>query len=133
MIFLTNILLSAYDYLDELRENPKYIEYIKLNKEIKTVFAEEFKELDNCKKAFEEVLEYGRNHPDFKKVSSEYSKISKELFSKPLLRKQLALNNEIESLINNFLNEIVSEISPNIPVLNELGIISNKGGFSCGC
>lgn len=130
---MTEILLSAYDYLDDLRDNPKYIEYIKLNQEVKITFKEEFLKLAQAKKAFEDVLEYGRNHPDFKKVSAEYSNISKELFSKPMLRKQLSLNNEIESLINEFLNEIVNEISPNIPVLNELGIISNKGGFSCGC
>lgn len=129
---MTEILLGAYDYLDELRNNPKYQEYIKINQEIKIIYKKDYEKLAKAKQAFEEVFEYGSNHPSFKELASNYSLISKELFSKPELKKQLRLNNEIEIMINDFLKQVVNEISPNIPVLNEFGFVSLKKGGNCG-
>lgn len=130
---MTDLLMTAYDYLDYLRNNEKYQAYIKLNKEVKSEFKEEFANLAKAKKAFEEVLEYGKNHPDFKTAANHYSSLSKTLYSKPKLIEQVKLNQDLENNINEFLKSLTNLISDNIPILNELGIVSKKGGISCGC
>lgn len=130
---MTDLLLLAYDYLDYLRSLDNYQTYLKLNKSIKETYKSEFEELNKAKTSFEAVLEVGRHHPDFKDVSKTYSNLSKELYSKPDLLKQVKINQELESRVNTFLKDLTNLISKNIPILNELGIITNKGGVSCGC
>ncbi|WP_162151096.1 hypothetical protein [Haploplasma modicum] len=129
---MTNLTMLAYDYLDELRMDKNYIDYLKINKEIKENYKDELIKINEYKVAFEEVLSYGTYHPDFKEISEKYSNYSKELFSQPIFIEQLRLNTLIEHQINEFIKKITNSISSYIPYPNEYGMISKKGVNSCG-
>ena len=130
---MTELMLLAYDYLDNLRSCEKYQKYIEVNKQVKEKHSADFSKLAETKKKFEEVLEYGNHHPDFREMAKKYSNMSKEVYSIPLIKQQMDQNKEFEARINKFVSELTGCISNHIPILNELGIVASKGGIMCGC
>lgn len=129
---MTEFIELAYDYLDLLKENPNYIKLVSLNREVNLKYELEFNEFKTISKRFDEVMEIGTYHPDFRDVSKEFSRVKANLYEKPLIKEYLLLDKKIEQMINELLSEIAMAISPNILVKDQFGFI--KGGGSCeGC
>lgn len=103
----TNIIIKAYDLVDELKQSFHYQELRRLDKVIKTKYKKELKEYLETFKTFNEVYNTGGTyHPDFKKASKEY-RLKKEV----LFKKEEVIDYfKYESLINAYLKELSDEI-----------------------
>ncbi|VEU81222.1 YlbF family regulator [Haploplasma axanthum] len=128
---MTDLLLLAYDYVDEFKNKDYYQEYISLSKMIDDKYYDDLIKVNKIKEEYDAVLEYGRYHPDFKDVTKKYSEAKKKLFEIDDIKRYFELDRIIEEEINEFLNKVTSSISENIPVFNKFGFITKKGGSSC--
>lgn len=130
---MNELILLAYDYLDEYRSKDIYQEFLLLDNKIKTEYQDVLKAFTLVKNEYDEVMEIGRFHPDFKVVVKKYQNAKIELFSYDDIKRYLELEKMIESDLNETLKIFSDHISSNIPVFNELGFISgNKGGNCSG-
>ncbi|MDY0277501.1 MAG: YlbF family regulator [Acholeplasma sp.] len=127
---MTEILMLAYDYLDQLKASDEYHEYLILSKVIDDKYHDEVLKVNEIKEMFDEVSEYGKYHPEYKNISEKFSNAKKELFSYQDIKRYLELNRMLEERINDLLREVSFNISENIPVFNKFGFITSKGG---GC
>lgn len=133
MIYLTDLITLAYDYLDEYRTKDYYQEFIKLSLEMDSKYGTEIKEFNKIKDIYDEVLEIGRFHPDFKEVTVKYRDAKVKLLSIEDIKRYYELDRLIEKELNQTFNLLNEYISPNIPVFNKLGFVSgNKGGNCSG-
>lgn len=129
---MTEILMLAYDYVDEIKASNEYQRLLWLNDNLTKLYQEEIKAFKTIEKAYNEVMEIGIHHPDFKKVSSSFVEVKKNLYEKSEVKEYLALDRKIEVKMNQLLEKISTNISTNIPIKNEFGFF--KGGGSCnGC
>lgn len=131
-MFMTDILMSAYDYVDELRLDNDYQRLLVVNKIINEQPTKLYQRFVNEKKKYEEVMEYGYHHPDFKETSASFSKIKNELYETDLIKEYLMLSKLIENKVTKLCNQMAQAISENIPIQNELGIFG-IGGSCSGC
>lgn len=127
---MTDIILQAYNVVDEIVKDPDVITLKTLNKAIDAKFPNEIAAFTKAKKAYSDVMSTGGNyHPDFKKVTLELSETKSELYQKPEVSEYLKLEKKVETKLNDLLKEMTQCISSHIPTPNALGIV--KKGGSC--
>lgn len=131
---MTNILLLAYDYLDELKQSDYYKEFINIDKELDLKYSNDLEELKIMKDKYDEIMDTGgRHHPDFKEISNLFSTTKKKVFQIDIVKRYLELERQIEEEINSLFNDMSKNISSNIPVFNKFGFIEKNGGKCDGC
>ena len=131
---MTETLLLVDEYLDELKKQKSYQEFIKISKIIDEKYLDELEKLNQTKQKFDDILDNGgKYHPDYKIVSEQFIEQKTKVFNIPEVKLYFKLLDEVETTINNLLNDIARSISPNIPVFNKFGFIENKGGSCVGC
>lgn len=129
---MTEILMLAYDYVEDIKKTNEYKKLVWLNENLDNLYHDEIKIFKAKQKEYNDVLEIGIYHPDFKRVTAEFSKIKQTLYEKENVKEYLELDRKIELEVNTILESISKSISNNIPVTNKFGFI--KGGGSCnGC
>lgn len=130
---MNDIIMLAYEYLDDFRTKDYYQEFVSLSLSINTKYEKEINHFNDVKREYEEVLEIGRYHPDIKEVTIKYRDAKVKFFEVNDIKRYFELERQIELEINELFNEMTNIISPNIPVLNKFGLInSNKGGSCSG-
>lgn len=129
---MTNILMLSYDYIDEIKASNDYLRLVWLNNNIEKLYQQEVLKFKKMEEKYNEVMEIGVYHPNFKEVSNEFAVVKKNLYEKAEVKEYFDLDKQIEFKINNLLNKVAEHVSKNIPVQNEFGFF--KGGGSCnGC
>ncbi len=127
---MTDIILQAYNVLDEIVKDPDVIALKKLNKEIDEKFSNEIKAFSEAKNVYDDVMSTGGHyHPDFKKVTLKLSEAKSTLYQKPEVSDYLKLEKKVETKLNDLLREMTNRISSHIPTPNAIGIV--KKGGSC--
>ncbi|MCD4827391.1 MAG: YlbF family regulator [Acholeplasmataceae bacterium] len=127
---MTDIIMKAYDVLDEILKDPSLPEIKKLNQSIDHNYKLEIKAFNDAKIKYEQVLnEGGTYHPDYKQSIKTLSETKKALYELKDVKKYLELELSFESSLNEFLNTISKTISEHVPTPNKFGMI--KKGGSC--
>ena len=127
---MTDIIIKAYDVLDEFLEDPSLPEIKKLNQSIDKLYKNEVKAFNDAKTKYEQVLnEGGTYHPDYKQCVKILSETKKALYETKDVKRYLELELALEAKLNAFLNDISKTISEHVPTPNKFGMI--KKGGSC--
>lgn len=127
---MTDIIIKAYDVVDEILSDPSIKEIKILNQKIDQLYKEEIKAFNDAKIKYQTILdEGGTYHPDYKQSIKTLSETKKVLYEMPEVKKYLELELEFESKLNEFLNMISKTISDHVPAPNKFGMI--KKGGSC--
>jgi cell fate (sporulation/competence/biofilm development) regulator YlbF (YheA/YmcA/DUF963 family) len=127
---VTDIIMKAYDVLDEILKDPIIKEIKILNQKIDHVCEKEIKAFNEAKIKYQTILNQGGTyHPDYKQSIKTLSETKKALYEVLEVKKYLELELEFESKLNEFLNTISKTISDHVPAANKFGMI--KKGGSC--
>jgi len=127
---LTDIIIKAYDVAEEIVKDEKFKEIVKLNKSIDILYPKEIEAFKLAKIKYQEVMNVGgKYHPDFKEVTALLSQTKAALYNQKEVARYNQLELEFEKGLNDFIAEITSIISDNIPSPNTFGMI--KKGGSC--
>ncbi|MDX9690942.1 MAG: YlbF family regulator [Acholeplasmataceae bacterium] len=128
---MTDIIIQAYQVLDEIKQDPRYQEIKKIDQYIIKHFQDEIEHFKQTKERYDGIMSQGGHyHPDFKEAVKAYSEAKSTLYSKEEVKQYFQLEKEIQDEINGFLSELSESISSFIKTPNKLGIVS-KGGGSC--
>lgn len=127
---MTDIIMKAYDVLDEILKDPSLPEIKKLNQSIDQLYKNEIKAFNDAKIKYQTVLnEGGTYHPDYKQSIKTLSETKKALYEIKDVKRYLELELTFESSLNEFLNNVSKTISDHVPTPNKFGMI--KKGGSC--
>jgi|SRR5690625_1105645 len=130
---MTELILLIDDYIKDFKNTKTYQNYYKYYNKVNTNHKDSYDDMIEAKNKFDEVMKYGKFHPDFKNVSKEYQEKRINYYENEDVKLFRKYQKEVENAINNFLNELTKEISSNIPIINELGLVTNSlGGLNCG-
>lgn len=127
---MTELIIKAYEVALEFTKDEKFIEIVKLNKQIDQLYPNEIKSYEKAKEKYQDVLNTGGTyHPDYKEVSLELSKTKTHLYEQKEVSKYIELERAFEIELNEFIMQITEHISKHIPSPNAFGIV--KKGGSC--
>ncbi len=130
---MTEMILQAYNVLDEILADPMYLEIKRLDHYIGAHFQNEVETLRKTKSQYDLVMsEGGSYHPDFKATVKAYSEAKIILYSKEEVKKYFELEKEFQDQINDFLAELTQTVSSHIKTPNKLGIIAKGGSCHVG-
>ena len=122
--------MKAYDVADEITSDENFIEIVRLNKLIDQLYGREIEAFEVAKIKYQDVMYTGgKYHPDFKDVTILLSETKAELYNQDEVDKYRKLERLFETELNEYIHEITSLISDNIPSPNAFGIV--KKGGSC--
>ncbi len=128
---MTEIIIQAYEVLDEIKKDPRFLEIKHMDQYIMHHYTQEIKHFQDAKIAYDHIMkEGGHYHPDFKEVVKTYSEAKKTLYEKEEVKRYFELEKMIQDDMNEFIQKIAQSVSPHIKTPNKLGIVS-KGGGSC--
>lgn len=127
---MTDIIMQAYQVLDELKRDPKYILMKELDKKIGELYPSEINEFQRSKVIYDDVMATGgSHHPDFKQAVKRFADAKTVLYSKEEVSLYFQTEKAFQDEINDFLKEMTDAVSSHIKTPNKLGIVQ-KGG-SC--
>jgi len=129
-MFMTDIMMQAYQVLDEIKLDPVYQEIKRLDKIIVELYAKEIELFQQTKAIYDQVMKDGGTyHPDFKDVVKKYGEAKMDLYSKPELKLYFDYEKQFQDDLNVFLSDLSKTASDHIKTPNKLGIV--KKGGSC--
>jgi len=127
---MTDIIMQAYQVLDEIKEDPKYIEIKYLDQKMLELYAKEIEVFQDAKVKYDQVMsEGGSYHPDFKETIQKFSESKTALYSQTEVKRYFEVEKEFQDELNAFLFEMTQAVSSHIQTPNKLGIV--KKGGSC--
>jgi cell fate (sporulation/competence/biofilm development) regulator YlbF (YheA/YmcA/DUF963 family) len=127
---MTEIIMQAYNVLDELKTDPLFIQMKELDQKIASLYQKEIQSFTKAKEVYEDVMTTGGSyHPDYKDAIRKLSETKSELYGKPEVMQYVQTEKAFQDMINEFLQQMTSMVSTHIKTPNKLGIVQ-KGG-SC--
>lgn len=127
---MTDIIIKAYDVLDEILNDSKFPEIKKLHQSLDDLYKIEIDAFEKAKDLYQKVMDEGGSyHPDYKDAVKKLSATKKALYEQPEVKTYLELELKLETELNEFLNELSKTISEHVPAPNKFGMI--KKGGSC--
>jgi cell fate (sporulation/competence/biofilm development) regulator YlbF (YheA/YmcA/DUF963 family) len=127
---MTEIIMQAYNVLDELKTDPLFIQMKELDQKIASLYQKEIQAFTKAKEVYEDVMTTGGSyHPDYKDAIRKLSETKSELYGKPEVMQYVQTEKAFQDMINEFLQQMTSMVSTHIKTPNKLGIVQ-KGG-SC--
>jgi cell fate (sporulation/competence/biofilm development) regulator YlbF (YheA/YmcA/DUF963 family) len=127
---MTEIIMQAYNVLDELKTDPLFIQMKELDQKIASLYQKEILAFTQAKEVYEDVMTTGGSyHPDYKDAIRKLSETKSELYGKPEVMQYVQTEKAFQDMINEFLQQMTSMVSTHIKTPNKLGIVQ-KGG-SC--
>ncbi len=127
---MTEIIMQAYEVLDEFLKNPTYVQIKSYNAIINQKYKSEIQAFQTAKEAYDVIMnEGGSYHPDFKMASKRLSEAKAYLYAMPEVQAYFDLEKQFQDELNQFLGDLSASISPHIKAPNKIGIVT-KGG-SC--
>lgn len=127
---MTDIMLQAYQVLDEIRSEQTYQEIKRLDKVMLELYRHEIQVFQRAKIKYDQIMaEGGSYHPDFKEVVKAFAEAKSNLYSKEEVKRYFELEKSLQDEINDFLAKISETVSPYVKSPDKMGII--KKGGSC--
>ena len=120
------IIEKTYELVDEIKGSNTYKRLLELKKimdndNLVQDLVITFQKL-NIK--YEEVVKYGKYHPDLKTVQSSFSKAKEKLYTNELVKEYKQLEAELQNDLNQISRELAVNISRKIKHPNELGLVN---------
>jgi cell fate (sporulation/competence/biofilm development) regulator YlbF (YheA/YmcA/DUF963 family) len=127
---MTDIIIQAYNVLDEIKEDSKYIKIKELDQLICKKYQKEMNDFQKAKMNYDQIMsEGGTYHPDFKQSVKQFSDSKTILYSKDEVKQYFQIEKEFQDELNTFLYEMTQAVSSHIKTPDKMGII--KKGGSC--
>jgi cell fate (sporulation/competence/biofilm development) regulator YlbF (YheA/YmcA/DUF963 family) len=127
---MTDIIIQAYNVLDELKNDPLYLRMKALDRKIAHQYPQEIQDFHRYKSMYDEVMATGGSyHPDYKQAVKQYSEAKASLYRHVEVMDYFATEKAFEETVNAFLKAMTDCVSSHIKTPNKLGIVQ-KGG-SC--
>jgi cell fate (sporulation/competence/biofilm development) regulator YlbF (YheA/YmcA/DUF963 family) len=127
---MTELIMQAYQVLDEIREDSQYKEIKFLDQKMLELYPNEIKTFQEAKMKYEKVMsEGGSYHPDFKETVQKFGETKMALYSKIEVKRYFEVEKAFQDELNQFLFEMTQAVSSHIQTPDKLGII--KKGGSC--
>lgn len=127
---MTDIILQAYQVLDEIRKDPMYDTIKTLDRHIGTLYAKEIDAFQKAKSDYESVMSSGGSyHPDFKDAVRKFSEAKAILYDKPEVKTYFETERTFQESLNQFLSDLSRAVSSHVKAPDAMGIV--KKGGSC--
>ena len=116
----------TYELVDEIKNKSEYKRLIELKKmmeedpSVNTLI----NDFNKMKVKYEEVLKFGKYHPDLKDVQKAFSKTKETLYNNEVVQEYKKLEKVLQSELDNISREIATSVSKRIKHPNELGLIN---------
>lgn len=120
------ILENTYELVDEIKQEKSYLRLLELksiiasNEDLKNLIAT----FNKVKIKYDDVIKYGKYHPDLKKVQQELSKTKEILYSNDIISEYKKVEKEIQKNLDLISSEIAKSVSNKIKHPNEIGLIN---------
>jgi len=125
---MTEIIMKAYDVLEEILQDDKIRQLKALDQEIESKYRADLETFGQMKQTYNQVLnEGGSYHPDYAATLKTFSEMKKALYEKEEVARYLEIERKLEQELNAFLNDIAQAISHHVPRPNPFGLFK-KGG-----
>mgnify|MGYP001065730002 CR=1 FL=1 len=124
-IMNSKILEKTYELIDEIKQTNQYNRLLELDQKIKTdpdlvTLIESFNKI---KLKYEEVTQYGKYHPDLKRVQLELVEKKEEVFTNDVIKEYKQLEKDLQNRLDTISKEIANSVSSKIKHPNEIGLI----------
>lgn len=124
-IMNSKVLEKTYELVDEIKQTNQYIRLLELDQKIKSdpdlvILIQSFNKI---KLKYEEVSQYGKYHPDLKRVKLELSKKKEEVFTNDIIKEYKQLEKDLQNRLDTISKEIANSVSSKIKHPNEIGLI----------
>ncbi len=124
-IMNSKVLEKTYELVDEIKQTNQYIRLLELDQKIKSdpdlvILIQSFNKI---KLKYEEVSQYGKYHPDLKRVKLELSKKKEEVFTNDVIKEYKQLEKDLQNRLDTISKEIANSVSSKIKHPNEIGLI----------
>jgi cell fate (sporulation/competence/biofilm development) regulator YlbF (YheA/YmcA/DUF963 family) len=121
----SKVLEKTYELVDEIKQTNQYIRLLELDQKIKSdpdlvILIQSFNKI---KLKYEEVSQYGKYHPDLKRVKLELSKKKEEVFTNDVIKEYKQLEKDLQNRLDTISKEIANSVSSKIKHPNEIGLI----------
>lgn len=127
---MTDIIMQAYNVLDEIKDDPMYQSIKTLDRLITSKYKEEIKVFNQANKVYNQVMaEGGTYHPDYKEAVKTFSQAKSNLYQKQEVVQYFEIEKQFQEQLNDFLTQLSQAVSNHIKTPNKMGIVT-KGG-SC--
>jgi cell fate (sporulation/competence/biofilm development) regulator YlbF (YheA/YmcA/DUF963 family) len=127
---MTDIIMQAYQVLDEIKRDPVYQSIQSLDQTITVLYASEIEAFQSAKVLYESIMSTGGTyHPDFKDVVKRFSETKAILYAKPEVKAYFDAEKTFQDELNTFLFDMTQAVSSHIKTPDKMGIV--KKGGSC--
>ncbi len=116
----------TYDLVDEIKSQNNYKRLLVLKEEIdeNSEIQDMIFNFNKMNEKYEEVIKYGKYHPDLAKVQKEFSKTKELLYTNPVIKEYKTIEKEIQTQLDVISKEIALAISKKVRYPNEVGLIN---------
>ncbi len=116
----------TYDLVTEIKGSLEFKRILELKKVISqsSEIDDLIKKFKTLKNKYEEVIKYGKYHPDLKSVQNDFSIAKSQLYSNEIIREYKKLENKIQKKLDYVSENIAKSVSHKIKHPNELGLIN---------
>ncbi|PKK97072.1 MAG: hypothetical protein CVV58_03115 [Tenericutes bacterium HGW-Tenericutes-3] len=125
---MTEIMMQAYEVLDEIKKDPVYQSMKAYNQLIIDKYSQEIQLFKEANETYNQVMkDGGKYHPDFKEVVKRFSQAKTDLYQKEEVVKYFELEKIFQDDLNEFLKTLSQSVSKYIKTPNKLGIVTQGG------
>jgi cell fate (sporulation/competence/biofilm development) regulator YlbF (YheA/YmcA/DUF963 family) len=116
----------TYDLIAEIKGSLEFKRILELKKMISlsTEIEDLISEFKTLKTKYEEVIKYGKYHPDLKKVQNDFSIAKSQLYNNEIVKEYKNLEKEIQKKLDYVSESIAKSVSHKIKHPNEIGLIN---------
>lgn len=122
----SKILDKTYELIDEIKAKKEYQRLLELNEVIKK--NDKIKELINdfnkAKIKYDEVIKYGKYHPDLKQTQINLKEKKETLYENDIMKEYKSLEKQIQKELDIISIKLSQTISKKIKHPNEIGLIN---------
>lgn len=129
---MTEIMLMAYDLLDDFIELEEYKRLKQLSKIVESKYINEINDFKKSREIYDDIMQYGGiYHPDFKDAARKLSVSKAILYQKNEVQDLLMLEQKVQNILNQLIDDIKDTVSPYLRTPNELGMTRKGGSHGC--
>jgi cell fate (sporulation/competence/biofilm development) regulator YlbF (YheA/YmcA/DUF963 family) len=121
----TTWLHATYDLVDEIKTQEDYKRLLELKHGMETdpQLQDLILQFQQSSEKYEDVKQYGKHHPDLKRVRATFARDKERLYTHPIVREYKQLEQQIQAKLDLISKTVATSISSKIKHPNELGLI----------
>lgn len=120
-------LMQSYTIADEIKTGDAFKRLVALKKQIDNDCSEEIKAFKYEEERYNDVIQYGTYHPDYKTVTLAFSQAKTKLYTHPLVKEYREIEKIIQQELDAFSRELAKAVSDHATAPNDLGLLKGVG------